>query len=301
MTTTQREIEMNAAAARMPSPNRILLATDLSARCDRALDRAAQLARQWRLPLLVVHAAPQATGELWPAADDAPSWRQQPDRAAIVERQIRRDLGEQIGELTIRVDEGDPAEVILEAIARDGSDLVVLGAAGGGLLANTTEQLVRKSPASVLVVRNRPHGAYRHILVGTDFTAESRHGLSAAAALFPDAQLVLMHALDTPYQSLWLEPDHRQEFARTERATMEAFIASTSLSDDIRQRIRPLVEHGQAEAMLRHYVLEKDADLTVIGALKRNLAFDVLIGGTARRVVQAVPGDILVVRAPDTP
>lgn len=296
---------MNAAATRMTPPKRILLATDLSARCDRALDRAAQLARQWQVPLLVVHAASRATVESWPVAEDVPSWRQLPDRAALIERQIRRDLGEGISELTIHVSEGDPAEVILEATARDGGDLIVLGAPsgslGGGLLGNTAEQLVRRSPASVLVVKNRPHGDYRHILVGTDFTAESRHGLSAAAALFPDAELVLMHALDIPYQSLWLDPAHRQDFARMEMATIDAFIASAALPDDVRRRIQPLVEHGHPEIMLRNYVLEKDADLTVIGALNRNLAFHVLIGGTARRIVQAVPGDILVVRAPDAP
>ena len=291
---------MNAAAARMTLPNRILLATDLSARCDRALDRAAQLARQWQLPLLVVHAAPR-TSESWPVADDAPSWRQAPDRTAAIERQIRRDLGERIGELSIHVAEGDPAAVILAATAREGGDLVVLGAPSGslgGLLGNTAEQLVRKSPASLLVVKNRPHGAYRHILVGTDFTAESRHGLGTAVALFPGAELVLMHALDIPYQSLWLDPAHRQDFVRMELSTMEAFIAGAALPDDIRQRIQPLVEHGHPEIMLRNYVLEKDADLTVIGALNRNLAFHMLIGGTARRIVHAVPGDILVVRAP---
>jgi nucleotide-binding universal stress UspA family protein len=299
--TTPREIEMNAATTRMTPPNRLLLATDLSARCDRALDRAAQLARQWQLPLLVVHATTQVA-ESWPAADDAPSWRQAPDRTAIIERQIRRDLGERISELTIHVAEGDPAEVILEATAPQGGDLIVLGAAsgslGGGLFGNIAEQLVRKSPASVLVVKNRPHGAYRHILVGTDFTDESRHGLNAAITLFPEAKLVLMHALDIPYQSLWLNPAHRQDFTRMEMATMEAFIASAALPDDVRQRIQPLVEHGHPEIMLRNYVLEKDVDLTVIGALARNLAFHVLIGGTARRIVQAVPGDILVVRAP---
>jgi nucleotide-binding universal stress UspA family protein len=295
------EIDMNAEAVHTPTPKRILLATDLSARCDRALDRAAQLARQWRVPLLVVHAMAQVTVEPWPT-DDAPSWRQAPRQDAAIERQIRRDLDERIEELAIHVAEGDPAEVILDAAASDGSDLIVLGAAsgqpGGGLLGNTAERLVRRSPASVLVVDSRPRGEYRHILVGTDFTAESRRGLSAAATLFPEAKLVLMHALDIPYQSLWLDPAHRQEFVRMELATIEAFIAATALPDQVRQRIQPLVEHGHPEIMLRNYVLEKDADLTVIGALNRNLAFHVLIGGTARRIVQAVPGDILVVRAP---
>jgi hypothetical protein len=37
-------------------PRRVLLATDLGARCDRALDRAAALASGWQAELVVVHA-----------------------------------------------------------------------------------------------------------------------------------------------------------------------------------------------------------------------------------------------------
>ena len=44
------------APSRMSGPARkILLATDLSARCDRALYRAAMLAKQWQSSLIVLH------------------------------------------------------------------------------------------------------------------------------------------------------------------------------------------------------------------------------------------------------
>ena len=42
-------------------PKTILCATDLSSRCDRALDRAALLARHWQARLVVVHALQTAT------------------------------------------------------------------------------------------------------------------------------------------------------------------------------------------------------------------------------------------------
>jgi nucleotide-binding universal stress UspA family protein len=58
-----------------------------------------------------------------------------------------------------------------------------------------------------------------------------------------------------------------------------------------------MIEHGHPEMMLRNHVLEEGTDLTVIGALRLGLPFHMLIGGTARRIVQAVPSDILVVRA----
>lgn len=292
---------MNTSASPLSRPGRILLATDLGVRCDRALDRAGQLARQWQAPLLVVHAREPGTDH-WPATGDVPSWRRPPDTAMAIERQIRRDLRHEVADLAIRVADGAAADVILEATRSEGCDLIVLGTASDSpshhLLGSTIEQLVRKSPASVLIVKKRPHNAYRHVLVGTDFTVESRHGLNAATRWFPDATFALMHALDIPYKSLWLDGARSEAFARMEMATIDAFLADAGLPDEIRQRIQPLVEHGHPEVMLRDYVLERDADLTVIGALSRGLAFHMLVGGTARRIALAVPSDILVVRAP---
>jgi len=55
-------------------PKKVLLATDLSARSDRALDRATQLARQWDAGLVVVHALEdQALATRSPYYEDLPS------------------------------------------------------------------------------------------------------------------------------------------------------------------------------------------------------------------------------------
>jgi nucleotide-binding universal stress UspA family protein len=292
---------MSQPTMNIARPSRILLATDLSAGCDRALDRAARLAGEWQVPLLIVHAMPRDVGESWPSTDDTPSWRQPPDTVAAIERQIRLDLGHDVDQLAVHAAEGKPADVILDVAKRDGGDLIVLGASHGrsghSVLGRTAEALIRRSPASLLVVRNRPRAAYRQILVGTDFTVESRHGLYVATAWFPQASFVLMHALDIPYKSLWLDAAHRDEFTKLELATIENFLADARLPDPVRQRIRPVVEHGHPEMMLRNHVLEEGADLTVIGALRRGLAFHMLVGGSARRIVQEVPGDILLVRA----
>src|SRR3546814_10836206 len=60
---------MSASSPVPARPRRILMATDLSARCDRALDRAVQLSTQWQVPLQVVHAAPREAVGARSAAD----------------------------------------------------------------------------------------------------------------------------------------------------------------------------------------------------------------------------------------
>ena len=284
-------------------PKTILLATDLSSRGDRALDRAAQLARQWNARLVVVHAIEGASdGPNWSDLDDAPSWRRPPEAAIAIERQIRRDLREEVDDLLIHIEEGDPVQVILATIEREECDLVVLGTArdelfGRMLLGDTVEHIVRKSPVSVLIVKTRPHGAYRHLLIGSDFTEESKRGLSVAAKLFPDAAFTVMHAFVLPYRALLLDNKLSRDFAAMEMASIETFIEEAGLPSEIRQRVLPIIEHGLPEAMLRKYIVEQGADLTVIGAFGRGIMFHVFIGGTARRIVDAAPSDVLVVRA----
>src|SRR5690606_22346732 len=79
------------------------------------------------------------------------------------------------------------------------------------------ENLVRKSPASVLVVKSRPNGPYGHVLVGTDFTEESRYGLEVAAGYFPDCRFTVMHGFEMPYKSFLSDTPLSRDFAAMER------------------------------------------------------------------------------------
>jgi nucleotide-binding universal stress UspA family protein len=297
------KIGMNDKTRSTARPRKILLATDLSPRGDRALDRAAQLAAQWDAELLVLHAIESApTGSSWSVYDELPSWRRPPDPAAAIAHRIRRDLREPDIKLSTRVEAGAPVDLILDTVAREGCDLVVLGTArdevlGRFALGDIGEHLVRRSPVSVLIVKARPGGPYRHILVGTDFTEEARHGLNVAGALFPDAHFALMHAYDMPYAALTQNTPLGHEFATMEAQTLRAFLASTDLPEPMRARVDLLTEHGPPEIMLRKYAVEREADLTVIGAYGRGILFHLLVGGHARKIVDAASGDVLVVRA----
>lgn len=83
-----------------------------------------------------------------------------------------------------------------------------------------------------------------------------------------------------------------------EQATIKSFLGESGLPEDVRQRVIPMIEHGPPAVILCKYATERRADLTVIGAYSRSLALHLLVGGTARRIVDAAPSDVLVVRAP---
>lgn len=281
-------------------PKRILLATDLSARGDRALDRATQLANDWGAELVVVHAL-EDEDFASAAHRGLPSWRSPPDNIATLERQIRDDIRGQCPPLRIHVQEGAPIKVILETLERERCDLIVVGlgrqrAISWPPLGKTIDELFRSSPASVLVVKRRPQSAYEHLLVGTDFTDEARLGLETATRLFPQASVALMHAFEMPYRSLLLDSQLSRDFGEMERSTLKDFADEARLPDGVRERLLPLIEHGPPEVMLSAYVMEHGADLTVVGAYERGLIFHAMVGGKGPRIVEAVPSDVLVVR-----
>ena len=89
------------------------------------------------------------------------------------------------------------------------SDLVVTGIAREGMFASrpvvlgkTVEQLLRRLPVPILIVRNRARDAYQHIVVTTDFSEPSAHALQMAVRFFPAQPLYLLHASDVPYSTL---------------------------------------------------------------------------------------------------
>lgn len=281
-------------------PKRILLATDLSGRGDRALDRATQLANLWDAELLIVHAL-EDDGMAASNYAGLPSWRRAPHDLSSLEAQIREDVRGDCPRLRVHVEEGPAIRVIVEAAERERCDLVVVGAGrqrafGWPALGRTIDELFRRSPVSVLVVKKRPRGPYAHLLVGTDFTPEARHGLEVAAELFPDAVMSLMHAFEMPYRAFLLDSQLGRDFGEMEQASLNAFADKARLPAGARERLNTLTEHGPPEAMLSAYVVEQGADLTVIGAYERGRLFHTVVVGKGPRIVEAVPSDVLVIR-----
>ncbi|MDT3686448.1 MAG: universal stress protein [Pseudorhodoplanes sp.] len=293
---------MNAPRWMSGPPKKILLATDLSPRCDRALDRAVLLAELWQAKLIILNVLEDVRS--WDTDIVLPSWKRPPDPFKIAQRQLIDDVGPVANTATIVIDEGNPADATLRTAEARDCDLIITGVArdeplGRFLLGTTIDRLLRDSPLPVLVVKNRARRHYHHILVATDFSESSRHALEAADRYFPSDPLTIFHAYDPVMSGLATDPaTYRRDYQDSVQQEYDAFLNSIPSGAAIRKRARPLIEFGTPSALLRDYVRDRDIDLVVLGTHGRSAFFDVLIGSVAKQIMEELPCDALVVRDP---
>jgi nucleotide-binding universal stress UspA family protein len=144
----------------------ILVPTDFSQPADAALAYAKALAEKFgsRLQLLHVVAMPYA----YPLGAEASAFAME-ELMTDVETSARNTLeklGATLGlpadRVSVRTVVGTPVSEILDAVASDRIDLVVMGTHGRGmvehlLLGSVAERVVRRSPVPVLTVHGGPH------------------------------------------------------------------------------------------------------------------------------------------------
>lgn len=302
---------MNEPVHHPGAPRKILLATDLSARGDRALERAVSLSMRHDVPLIILHVYEDLDEpSLMYKSKGLPSWHRPPDAAAIAKQRIRQglraDLGDAIEKADIRIEEGDPAEVIERVAIDEQVDLVVTGiarerpfASRPVVLGKTVEQLLRRLAIPLLIVRNRARDAYRHIVVTTDFSKSSAHALQMAVRFFPKQALYLLHASDVPYSTLVDDANvHAERFREIRTQELVEFLDATFLPDTDRSRLVPIIEPGPPQQIIREYVQLRGGDLVVLGTQGRGAVMEALLGSTTKSILATLPCDALVVRGP---
>ena len=163
----------------------LLLATDFSARCDRAQDRAVQLALQWDARLTAVHAI-DATD----VPNDLPSRQGRPNAVERAKRLLEEEFAATEGlRASVHVEQGKPKKVILDVATKQHCDLIVTGIAGNeplgqSFLGSTVTALTRSAKVPVLVVKKRVLETNERVVVASDLSEASRRALDLALALF---------------------------------------------------------------------------------------------------------------------
>lgn len=285
------------------SPHGILLATDLSARSDRAQDRAMLLMKQYGSELVVLHVLePTQKNRTSHRVRFSPSFR--PDEKLIenARRQVRDALHGIGNQVMVRIEKGDPRRVILSVAEEVKSDLIVIGVArnemlGRITLGKTVDYLMRNAGIPLLVVTDRVRAPYQSIVVAADFSDISRQAIETAAAFFPDQRLTVLHAHAAPgsWAASDLE-DYREQMRQMAYRDYTAFLDTVDLPDEKRARIGILIEWGSPSRLLQELVQSMAVDLVVVGSQIRGVLLNAFIGSVAKQIVSALPCDALVVR-----
>lgn len=279
---------------------RLLLATDLSERSDRAFDRALMLARNNRAKLIVLNVVDEALPKVM-------RLRQSEEAHEFIKEQVATSKTRGQADVEIRIVRGHDYKTIIDQ-ARDGDvHLIILGTHRADALVDsfvgaTMDRVLRYGDRSVLVVKSKPRRPYRNILVGTDLSDASQYALQFAIRLCPDAEFSLLHAFSRPVaKSIRQDREFEKLLQRSqEKLTLIAASTSDSMTKELETSdvvVKPIFEEGYPLLTINRHVETNKHDLVVVGTHGQSGWKAAVLGSMTQSVLASAPGDVLAVRA----
>lgn len=283
----------------------ILVASDLSARSDRALTRGFLLAKELGADLHVAHIVDETL----------PS-----DLKAHALAWARQTLARETGALAsatgvqpaIVVCEGHRVAQIVNQAQRTHADLVVLGvhnpsgSARSRFSETTASRIASTVRCPVLLVTRDAAKPYADVVIGVDFSPFSRAGLQQSVRFVPRGRLHFVHAYHVPFKGLVQNGDFEREVEKGELRKLDAFLQDEmALLSDHAVRLgisassltRVLQEGAPAEVIAAecHRI---SADLVVVGTHGRTGVVRSIWGSVAAALLDNPPADVLVAKLP---
>jgi nucleotide-binding universal stress UspA family protein len=298
---------------------RIGVGFDFSIGGRAALAAALELARQVGAGVTVITAVPGALDKrvvdrLKEQATKGEKLEMEATFLERVEQLVRRELQDRFDTRGVEVayDVGDqPASKMLLASGKAAdADLLVLGAVGNQppkaerTVGTDVERVIRSSLLPVLVVRPGKPFPPQRILCAVDFSEAAERAVGWAfdfARLF-GATVDLLHVLERDASRLnemfgRVYPSGYADAERTlARQAMETFVAGVH-SGGVKYDVRYV--EGLPHETIADELTAGGYDLLSIGTLGRSAIVELLVGGTAERVIRASTTSVLAVK-PDS-
>ncbi|MCG8595703.1 MAG: universal stress protein [Kiloniellales bacterium] len=279
---------------------RILMATDLSARSDRALERALRLAADHGGEVTVVHVV---DAELPASLADAQA---QAAKQAIREHIATLTAAEGL-QVSAEVVFGRAYLGILDMSEKMDAELILLGlhredAFRDMFRGTTAERVIRAGDVPVLLVKERASGPYQRIMVGVDFSVYSRRAVEFAVGFAPTARFHLVHAYDVPFKGFLHGQDTRREISKQHETQFQNMVeeemaAFLSTLDAKTPELERIMEHGVVREVIHRQVDRLKPDLLVVGTHGRTGVAHALLGSVAENLLREPPCDVLAVNA----
>lgn len=296
----------------MTALTNILAGSDLSEWADLALARAALLAGQHDARMLVLHVVDPAT---MPEASRIRRFGETPRRflerlieeaKAALDAKTAALAWQYGGAIRADVQTGKDFVEIIRRARHEEAALIVLGAHGqhfvrDGQLGVTVERVVRKGDRPMLVVKEKPSGPYRRVLVAVDFSTHGQRALECAMRLAPEAELHVLHVYE-----LWYEERLRatgatdrdiaelhRDAAREGLDELDKFLAACQVDG---AKVQRHVSSGYPGPTIAAEAARLGADLVAVGTHGRSGLLYVLLGSVALHVLREAECDVLVTR-----
>lgn len=275
---------------------RILVATDLSARSGRALERALTIAHERVSTVEVIH----VIDDTWPEA----AIENQGELARGFIRDALQKSGTDI-EISTTIVRGQPYVEIVKRATEIGADLIVLGihrSTGREMFRGTTaERVIRLGHKPVLVVSTPATRAYARVLVGYDFSVHSKRALELAAVWLPTAEFHVVHVIHVPFKGFF-GPQTQSEIVREEQAKAENLLEGdlTALKNKLGTRspeFHVWIKEGMPISVIGSQVDKIRPDLIVIGTHGRSGLSHLVLGSVAEELIADTTIDVLAVKA----
>jgi nucleotide-binding universal stress UspA family protein len=209
-----------------------------------------------------------------------------------------------------RVEEGLPAQCILDCARSLPADLIVMGTHGRSgfehlVLGSVTEKVLRNATCPVMTVPPRAATAsklpFRRLLCPVDFSEASIEALHVALPLAEeaDAELTILNVVDWPDDETFLVEAFEAPDMRRQLETQTAQRIDALIPDEARVWSRPSakVAIGTPHREIITAATDLDADLIVIGVHGRNTLDVTMFGSTTNQVVRRAPCPVLTIRA----
>ncbi|HLS82934.1 MAG TPA: universal stress protein [Steroidobacter sp.] len=278
---------------------RLMCATDLTARSDHAVTRAALLAKQMSAKVLLVH-----------AVDDSQPGRvirMRANRAqARLMSQAERMMKHASQDVEIAVRLGKPLQVIAGIAKEWSSDMVVMAAPRPHrrdyIIGTTAERVIRATHRPVLVVSTAAQDPYGRVVIASDPSEMSKQIARTVGAMgvLNGAYAWVVHSFDPPFRGLLTTEAHAECEIEDHKRRWRDAVTSGLVRDLVGSgvdpnRIQVSVEAARPVDAIHAAMSAVEPELLVIGVSRWFMLNRLLFGSVAQQVLQHAKCDVLAI------
>lgn len=297
----------------------ILVVTDFSPSAAVALETGLSLAAHCGAKLTVAHAI-RDVSVAFAMLDYGTAWQAAPEDLNRLQDELRQDAERQLEsliaehrpagvEIAAEVLVGTPFNAVIDAVKKQGFDLVIAGTRGMSavkrvFVGSTATRLARACQVPVWIARHGLLGEAQSILVPLDFSPISDQLLATAGmiAQATHAKLHLLHVYDVEelYGVPPISDDTRAELSyyrrRARRLALEKLEQSLDTMGLDHGTATLHVTQGAPHQVINSTARKLDVGLIVMGSVGRSGLSGMLIGNTAEKILHTSDRSLLVVK-----